>query len=52
MAGWIDRVKVDPLPWLLEESTPVVRHLALRWLLDRAADSPEVVAASAAAMRT
>ena len=52
MAGWIDRVGADPLPWLLEESTPAVRHLALRGLLDRAADAPDVVAAKAAAMRT
>jgi hypothetical protein len=52
MAGWIDRLQVDPLPWLLDESTPAVRHLALRLLLDRAPDDPEVVAARAAAMRT
>jgi hypothetical protein len=50
MAGWIDRVNVDPLPWLLEESTPAVRHQALRGLLDRAADDPDVVASRAAAM--
>ena len=52
MERWTDRVKSDPLPWLLEESTPAVRHLALRDLLDRAADDPEVVAVRAAAMRT
>jgi hypothetical protein len=52
MAGWTDRVKADPLPWLLDESTPAVRHQALRGLLDRAADDPEVVAAREAAMRT
>jgi hypothetical protein len=51
MAGWIDRVRTDPLPWLLDESTPAVRHLALRWLLDRPANDPEVFAARAAAMR-
>jgi hypothetical protein len=28
---------VDPLPWLLEPSTPAVRHVALRDLLDRSA---------------
>ena len=48
----MDRVKADPLPWLLDESTPAVRHLALRGLLDRAADDPDVTAARAAAMRT
>jgi len=47
----MDRVKVDPLPWLLDESTPAVSHLALRGLLDRPADDPDVVAAREAAMR-
>jgi hypothetical protein len=52
VAGWIDRLEVDPLPWLLDESTPAARHLALRWLLDLAPDDPEVIAARAGAMRT
>lgn len=52
MSAWTDLVKADPLPWLLDESTPAVRHLALRGLLDRAADDPEAVAARSAAMRT
>ncbi len=52
MDGWIDRVKVDPLPWLLDRTTPAVRHQTLRGLLDRAADDPDVVEARAAAMRT
>jgi len=52
VGGWIDRVRVDPLPWLLDEETPAVRHLALRGLLGRPADDPEVAAARAAAMRT
>ena len=43
-------VKGDPLPWLLEASTPAVRHLALRRLLGRPADDPEVAAARAEAM--
>ncbi len=47
----MDRLKSDPLPWLLEEETPAVRHLALRQLLDRRGDDAEVVAARAAAMR-
>jgi hypothetical protein len=41
----------EPLPWLLEPATPAVRHMALRDLLDRPADDPEVVAALRAAMR-
>jgi hypothetical protein len=52
MAGWIDRLKADPIPWLLEESEPAVRHQTLRLLLDRPANDPEVVAASEAAMRS
>jgi len=52
MAGWVDRLRTDPLPWLLDESTPAVRHLALRGLLDGAADDPEVAAARAAAMHS
>jgi hypothetical protein len=52
MAEWIDRLEVDPLPRLLDESTPAARHLALRWLLDRAPDDPDVIAARAAAMGT
>ncbi len=43
---------VDPLPWLLEESNPAVRHLALVQLLDRPHDDPEVVAAQRAAMES
>jgi hypothetical protein len=52
MAEWIERVHTNPMPWLLDESSPAVRHLALRGLLDRPADDPEVAAARAAAMGT
>ena len=40
----------DPalVDWLLEESNPSVRYFALRWLLDRSEDDPEVAAASQA----
>ena len=51
MATWIRMLKEDPLPWLLEEETPAVRHLALRQLLDLPEDAPEVQQARAAAMR-
>jgi len=49
-----DRLKADPLPWLLEpdQANPGVRYFALRDLLDRADDNPEVVAAQAEVMRT
>ena len=49
--GAIPRLNGDPLPWLLEESTPAVRHLALRRLLGRPADDPAVQAAQAEAMQ-
>jgi hypothetical protein len=49
---WRTRLRGDPLPWLLDESNPAVRHLALRDLLDRPADDPEVVGSRRAATRT
>ncbi len=51
MTAWQDRLRGDPLPWLLDADTPAVRHLALRQLLDHPADAPEVRAARAAAMQ-
>ncbi len=49
-----DRLKADPLPWLLEpdEANPGVRYFALRDLLDRAEDNPKVIAAQTEVMRT
>jgi len=52
MDDWRDRLQGDPLPWLLDEANPAVRHLALRQLLDRRADDPDVRAARAAATRS
>jgi hypothetical protein len=52
MTGWTDDLRGDPLPWLLDEAAPAVRHLALRQLLGAAEDDPAVVAARSAAMRT
>ena len=49
---WRASIRSDPLPWLLDPATPAVRHLALRALLDRPADDPEVVEACHAAMAT
>lgn len=51
-AAWTSALNIDPLPWLLEDSTPVVQHMALRVLLDRPEDDPEVSSALEAAMRT
>jgi hypothetical protein len=52
MADWLAALKQDPLPWLLEESNPAVRHLALRQLVDRPSDDADVRAAGAAAMES
>jgi len=45
MKDWKRVLNADPTDWLLEESNPSVRYLALQWLLDKAPDDPEVVAA-------
>lgn len=50
MEDWRRALDGDPLPWLLDEEAPAVRHLALRWLLDEPEDSPRVRRARAAAM--
>lgn len=46
--------RANSLSWLLEQDAenPSVRYLALRDLLDRPADDPEVIAAQQAVMRT
>jgi hypothetical protein len=48
----VSLLRADPLPWLLEEGDPAVRHLALRLLLDLPIDDPAVGEARAAAMRS
>lgn len=52
MTSWLSLLNGNPLPWLLADDTPAVRHLALRALLDQPADAPAVRQARAAAMRT
>lgn len=52
MSSWTSVLKGDPIRWLLEDSNPAVRHLALRQLLDRPAEDDEVRLAQAAAMET
>jgi hypothetical protein len=47
---WNDFLRGDPLPWLLDDNTTAVRHMALRWLLDRPEDDVEVRQARRAAM--
>jgi hypothetical protein len=51
MSGWVDALRGDPRAWLLDETDPAVRQLALRWLEDRGPDDRAVAAARAAAMR-
>jgi hypothetical protein len=52
MGDWHDRLRGDPLPWLLAEAEPAVRHLALRDLLGQAPDDSDVRAARTTATRT
>jgi hypothetical protein len=47
---WRTSLRSDPLPWLLDTSAPAVRHVAMRDLLDRPPDDPDVVEARRAAM--
>ena len=49
---WRDHLEADPLPWLLAEEAPAVRHRVLRELLDQPADDPLVADARARAMHT
>jgi hypothetical protein len=48
--AWKETLRGDPIEWLLEPDDPAVRHLALRQLLDRPADDPDVVGSRRAAM--
>ena len=50
MTSWRDVLNGDPLPWLLRDDTPAAKHQALRVLLDRPQDDPEVIRAREAAM--
>lgn len=52
MTRWLCALNGNPLPWLLEDDTPAVKHLALRWLLDRSESDREVRRARAAAMQS
>lgn len=46
---WHDQLKGDSLAWLLEYPSPDIRYRALRDLLDRPADDPQLAAAYRAA---
>jgi hypothetical protein len=49
--SWQTQLRGDPIPWLLEQSGPGVRYLALRDLLDLAPDDSQLAAARHAAHR-
>ena len=40
MERWPEALAGDPVPWLLGDDTPAVKHLALRVLLEEPEDSP------------
>lgn len=48
LTGWQDKLKDDPIPWLLEPENPSARYLALRHLLDSGERDPQVAEARAA----
>jgi len=54
MTDWQSLLNDDPIPWLLESdpNNPSARYFALRDLLDRPEDDPEVQAARVAIMTT
>ena len=43
--SWKQQLKADPLPWLLEESEPEVRYLAIRDILGLAENDPVLIEA-------
>lgn len=45
MARWLDRLKKDPTPWLLEKSCPPIRFRTLTEILGKAENDPAVVQA-------
>jgi len=49
--SWQEQLRGDPLPWLLNAAGPGPRYLALRDLLDLAADDPQLAAARREAHR-
>lgn len=52
MGNWLDLLNGDPLPWLLEDDTPAVKHLTLRFLLNREEYDTEVQRTCAGAMES
>ena len=51
MSVWMSVLKADPIPWLLEDDNPGVKHMTLTSILDKPETDPEVKKARAAIMR-
>ncbi len=52
MPDWLNALNDNPLPWLLEDSTPAVKAMTLRLLLDCPESDREIKRARAAAMQS
>ena len=48
--SWLERLRGNSIPWLLEPDNPPVRYFALRDLLDRPTHDPELAETQAAIM--
>ena len=51
MDNWKALLKADPTNWLLEEENPSVRYFALKQILDRPEDDPDVLQAKSEIMQ-
>ena len=47
--AWQEQLHGDSVTWLLESDQPNLRYLALRYLLDRPTDDPDLITAQIAA---
>ena len=52
MTQWKSLLKDNPIDWLLEDTNPSVRYYALRNILEKSTDVPEIVAAKNAIMKS
>lgn len=52
MTQWKSLLKDNPIDWLLEDTNPSVRYYALREILEKSTDAPEVVTAKNALMKS
>ncbi len=52
MIDWSEILKESPIDWLLEEANPAVRYFALRDILGKKGDDPQVLAAKRAILES